>query len=1054
MIAAAPAAAQVREQTYRFDVPAGNLGDGLRTLGETTHQQIIFSESAVRGKRNAALKGNFTIGDALGRLLEGSGFKVKRTPAGVLYVGNDPSAADAPPTALEMVDEPEEVLITGSRIRRANVATAAPVTTFDRNALTDRGFNQVGEMLNQITSNTPEFAEGPFTGIPAGSGQTFPNLFGLGDGRTLTLINGRRMVTSASGLGARAVDVNVIPAGLIERVDVVQGGGAAVYGSDAIAGVVNYILKKDFNGIEADAQYGIGTQGDYAQPSFRLTAGKNFAEGRGNIAADFEYSKNSPLLESDRGWFARSPSSVSNPLNTSQSDGQPPTFYVFNAHLWRFNDNGVIFTSNSTSPNALLRLNGSPLQFSPDGQNVVPYDTGIIQKNSSAAVGGEGFDRRRLSTLVSGVERYTGSLIGHYDITDHVKLSGEFIFGHERGSDPLGTEDIQKNVGGGLGFGPVTFTRANPFLTPSQLATLSAASPAFASGAPLTLSKFFDLLPSRAGHTTTNTGRGLVSLEGDFSAGSHNFYWSASASHGETRSTYRQWEQNAGNFDNAISATRNAAGQIVCSINADADPTNDDPACAPVNPFAPAQQQTAAARAYVSIMHGNTVRNKQDDYLATLGGDIVTLPGGKLSFSSAYEHRRESAKFTPSEADLEGINFQSSVPESGAYHTDEVSGELSVPLVGGDFTLPAVKRLELNGSYRYVDNSLAGKNSVWGAGAQWEIGLGLTLRGSRSRNFSAPTLDEQFAPSSVSLGNPAQDPCDVTLINSGSNPAARLANCQKLFAAHPEYGPLSNFNDPAINTGLVAVTTTGNPNLKNEISNTLTYGFVFQPKYIPGLTITADRIQIKLKDALSPFGPEDFLNACYDSTVQPAGICSTFTRNAQGYLSTATQETFNAGFLRYHGETYNIDYAFPLSRYFGGGDLGNLELTIEATHNTLYEESVTGFDLSRYDGTTTFTMPHWRGRFDLHYTRGPLRLFYSLSYLQKAKSSYTATIETTAIPVLAANYVHTLSAQYQVGKLTYRVGVDNLTNRLPSSPSRNYGDIFGRRFFAGVNARF
>ncbi|WP_419814297.1 TonB-dependent receptor domain-containing protein [Glacieibacterium sp.] len=1053
LMATVPAIAQAQEQVYNIDVPAGYLGDGLRALGQASHQQIIFSESTVRGKSSPAVRGAFTADQALQRLLNGSGLKVRRTPAGVMYVGNDDSAADASVAqGVATADvEATDIVVTGSRIRRTNVSTAAPVNVFDASALTDRGFNQVGEMLNQITSNVPELPEAPFSGFPGGSGQTFPNLFGLGAGRTLTLVNGRRMVTSASGLGNRAVDVNVIPAGLIERVDIVQAGGAAVYGSDAIAGVVNYVLKKNFSGVELDAQSGIGTRGDYSQPAFRVTVGKNFAGGRGNIAADFEYSKTTALLESDRPFFNRAPRAVTNPLNTSTSDGQSPTVYVYNGRLWRYNVNGVLFGTNSTSASALLRSGGTALQFAPDGQSVIPYNTGVIQGVSSTAVGGEGSDPRRLSTLISGVERYTGSVIGHYDLTDHVKLSGEFIYGHQRGDDPLGTQSIVRFVGGGDGQGSITFNRTNPFLTSAAIATLSAASPSFANGGPLTLSKFFDILPTRAGTNVTDTGRALVALDGDFAIGERKFYWSASASHGETKSSYRVWAPYLDHMTNALAAVRNSSGQIVCAINADASSANDDAACAPLNPFG-AQTASEAARAYVSVLTGNTVRNKQDDFLATLGGDLITLPGGKVQFSAAYEHRRESARFEPTEADQQGLAFGVSVPESGKYHTDELSGELLVPLLGEDFTLPFVKALELTGSYRFVDNSLAGRENVWGGGVRWEVDYGLTLRGSRSRNFSAPTLDQQFAPSSVSPGNPANDPCDVTQINGGSNPAVRLANCQKLFAAHPEYGPLATFNDPAVNTGIVSITTGGNPQLRNEISNTLTYGFVYQPNYIPGLTISADRIEVKLTGALSDFGVNDFLAACYDNVNQPADICSTFTRDGNGYLATARQETFNAGSLRYHGEVYNLNYHFPIGRFFSDRDLGDLEVNVEATHNSLLETSVTGFDLTRSDGTTA--MPSWRGRLDLRFSRGPLRLFYSLYYLPSARSSYYATIETTIVPVLKANYQHTVSVQYDVGKLTLRAGVNNFTDKMPSFPSRSYGDILGRRYFVGARVRF
>ena len=951
--------------------------------------------------------------------------------------------------AQEQGKQVDEVVVTGSRIPRTDTTTAAPIAVVDQSVLAEHGFNNVGEMLNQVSSNVPQFPEAQASGFPAGAGQTYPNLFNLGTGRTLTLVDGRRMVTSASGLDGNAVDVNIIPSGLIDKVEIVQGGGAAVYGSDAIAGVVNYILKKNFQGAVFDAQYGEDYRGGYQEPSLRATVGRNFDSDRGNIAADFGFSKTSPLLEYERIFTGQSIRSVPNPLNKTTSDGIPPTMYVYGGRAWRFNENGIIFSSNTTSPTGLLQVNNSPVQFATDGLSIIPYNTGAIVTGQSTAVGGQGYDFRNFSTLLAGVTRYTGNVIGHYDLTDHLKVSGSFLYAHTEGRDPFGTEYGFQGVGNGSPFGPVSFTKANPYLTAGEIATLSAANPAFAAGSPLVLSKAFQFLPNRAGPTKTDTGRGLLALDGDFRAIDRDFTYSVSFSHGETYQSYRVPESYTAHFANATNAVMNSAGQIVCAINA---VTVFDAGCAPLNIFANGVE-TAATQKYITVMGGSDIFDTQDDFLATLGGDVVKLPGGEVRFSLAYEHRAEYAKFSPTPADQAGLSSGTSFATNGSYSTNEYSGELLVPIVGGDFTLPLVHALEFTGSYRIVDNSLAGRENVWGAGLRWEVDYGLTLRGSISRNFSAPTLDELLAPRTVNPGNPAADPCDVTNINSGSNPAVRLANCKALFAAHPEYGSLATFNDPAVNTGIVAITTGGNPGLKNELSKTETYGLVFQPKYIPGLTITLDHINIALTNAISNFSANNFLATCFDSSPQPADICSTITRNAQGYLSTAVSETFNAGSLNYHGDILNADYNFPIGRFFGGRELGSLDLAADITRNAYFETSVTGFDHTRTDGTTL--EPKWRERYDVRYAIGPLRLFYSLYYLPASKNgAINASIETTPVPAVKANYEHTISMQYDFKQFTFRAGVDDLTNAQPSFPSRSYGDILGRRYFAGVKARF
>ena len=162
--------------------------------------------------------------------------------------------------------------------------------------------------------------------------------------------------------------------------------------------------------------------------------------------------------------------------------------------------------------------------------------------------------------------------------------------------------------------------------------------------------------------------------------------------------------------------------------------------------------------------------------------------------------------------------------------------------------------------------------------------------------------------------------------------------------------------------------------------------------------------------------------------------------------------TFNAGTVAFRGETYNVNYRFPIGRFFDDADYGELELAVDATHTTRYEQSVTGFDVNRYDGTTR--QPDWVVDFDATYSRGPVRLYYSLHYLPEAKVNSFDTIESTPTPEIKENYRHNISAQYDFGKYTVRGGIINLTDEQPSFPTRNYGDILGRRYYVGLNARF
>ena len=268
------------------------------------------------------------------------------------------SAETVSETAQDDVVRLDRVVATGSRIKRAVSSTSAPVVSLGEQTFEDRGYISAADALNDITSLAPQLNQAAGDGSNSGDGQQYASLFGLGAGRTLTLVNGRRFVTTSSGLGDAQVDANIIPTGLIQSIEVVQAGGAAVYGSDAIAGVVNYILKDDFDGLELDLQYGDTEQENFEQYSWRVTAGKNFDNGAGNIALNVEGSS-SPLARfSDFEASDRSRITQSNSLDTGPNDGIPSVAEVIPAYFWNFNGNGTIWNAPANSARPLARRSG------------------------------------------------------------------------------------------------------------------------------------------------------------------------------------------------------------------------------------------------------------------------------------------------------------------------------------------------------------------------------------------------------------------------------------------------------------------------------------------------------------------------------------------------------------------------------------------------------------------------------------------------------------------------------------------------------------------------
>jgi iron complex outermembrane receptor protein len=968
----------------------------------------------------------------------------------------------------------EEVVITGSRIRTSSsdTTTPAPVSILNPKVIEDRGFVQIGQALNETTSITPSIARS--TGIgQVVTVQNYPNLFNLGAGRTLSLVNGRRMVSSGSGLDDSAVDTNIIPLGLLDRVDIVQGGGAAVYGSGAIAGVVNYILKKNFEGAVVDVQYS-NSKGDYPVWNFRGTVGHNFLDGRANVAINVDYSKTDSLQFCDRQRTCEAPFAGTNAANVNNSDGIPATNYKVSTSIWSSNYNGILWGgTGNTEPN-LLHLNGVPLQFDPTGKQIVPYNTGTIAW-SNLAYGGDGFLFSSESSMLAASERFAGTLIGNYKLTDDINLSTELLFARTRTSDPEARlRAVQYDNTGSMAANAFSFTvtQDNAFLTPTARATIISAMPSFASGTPVYLGKLAsDLLPSNTLTQENKTYRALIAADGTFNRLDRNFDWTISYSVGGTDYRVNGWNLNQLRLRNAVDAVKNSSGQIVCRINQTA---LTDANCVPLNLFG-TQNITDAARQYVSVQSGQSAftvqenfSNEQTDFLAGIGGDVVKLPAGMAKFNVTYEHRTEHVNLIPLEADRLGlVGAGNPVPAvSGGYSTNELAGELLAPIISKDMNIPLMQSLELNGSYRLVDDTLAGKEKVWGLGLRWDVGYGLTLRSSLSRNFRAPNLNQLIAPLTTTA-NTASNPCSNTQIASGSNPAARLANCTALFSANPAYGAsptapagspaaqrLAGFLDLGTNFRRVLVTSGGNPDLQNETSHTLTYGLVYQPDYIPGLALTIDRIQLDLRQALSNFTAANFLATCFDSSSMPANVCSTFTYNPDGTLATATAQTYNAGFLKYHGTIYNLTYRFDPARLFGSdADLGQLTFGVEATNNTMRITSVTGLDLVRTHHTTS--QPFWVVKPTISWARGPLRVNYTMFYLPSEPINYTDNVENASILPVKENIRHNISAEYRFSKYSVRAGINNFTDEPPSFPSSlGYGDQIGRQYFVGLKASF
>lgn len=792
--------------------------------------------------------------------------------------------------------------VTASRIPRPNIDASVPVTTLTAAELTQTGDVSLGDAISRLPSFTPGFSSqnsGRFIGT---AGLSVLDLRGQGTERTLVLQNGRRHVTSSPGTSA--VDVNTIPNDLLERVDVVTGGNSAIYGSDAVAGVVNFITKRDYEGVGLRAQSGFSSRLDRPTLKVSLTAGKNFDNGRGNIAGNAELTLSNPIYYSDREWagaFGRSQFQLTE--NTAFPTPEPPegrgefdTTFLTGIRNNNVSTGGLYSSScpaASVPPNpantARRALNcsgvfnsagtaqfGNTFVFRPDGtlvQNVLERD--FRPFGSSNSQGGEGSTLREVGLLQTGTNSYGLNLLGSYKVIDAFRPFLE--------AKLVRTESIQE---GQPTFFNNTFRLDNPFLSDqarTQLAT------SLAPGA--TTFRAFRFNTDFAGRGENHIRtlyRVVAGADGKFF---DTWRYEAAFNYGRVNTFYRtRGNLDLNKYDNAIAAVRNPGGQIVCAINNDLDPDNDDPSCVPLNLFG----LGAPSQAALDYIRYDSTRDEFSDQLNAVAyfsgdlGKLFTMPGGEpVAFSLGGEWRQESSFSAFDAFTREGNTFLNAIDDFAppTLNIYEGFGELRIPLLTN---LPFAKELTLEGAGRVSHYTQGGTGTVWtgNVGAIYSPIEDIRIRGSYALAVRAPTQSDLFSSPSQTFLNGLVDPCGQQNITANPN---RIANCAA--AGVPLTQTFNNTTEPFTNRPASGISGLqgGNPDLTAEKSNSYTIGGIFQPSFVRGLVLSIDYYNIDLSNAINTIGAQTIINQCYDS---PDGIdnqfCRAITRNPNGTFAGQT----------------------------------------------------------------------------------------------------------------------------------------------------------------------
>ncbi|GIL39262.1 TonB-dependent receptor domain-containing protein [Roseiterribacter gracilis] len=952
-----------------------------------------------------------------------SGITTKQAAAlaALLLATTQAQAQTAPPDVTEVV-------VTGSRIRNPDATSISPVSAVSGAELQARGAARVEDLLNTLPQVYADQGAGNRGGTVGASGTATINLRNLGNQRTLVLIDGRRLMQGdPARASAQAADLNNIPAALVQRIEVVTGGASAVYGSDAIAGVVNFIMKRNFEGIEvnADAGFASHTQGnnirsvagaagqpypsgttfDGPQGAGSVTFGKNFADGRGNITGYVGYRQIEGIGTSERDFptcnLAANATGYGCSLSSTTFPGQ---FQLTNP--------------TTGAVRATLALNPA---------------TGNTFRTYTAAL--DGFNNGNTYDLQAPDKRINGALFGKYELAKSAELYGEFMYMHDRADiriSPTGVFTVPEQI-----------SCSNPFLSASQRDQICGSvglTPA--QNATVNVSYRNALGGSRHDYTTHDSYRAVGGVRGDLGG---SWKYDVYGQYGFTDYSSRLTNEiSLAKFAKGLNVVSNAAGQPVCA----AALNGTDPSCVPFNIWQ-IGGTSAAALNYVT----NTVR--RTGYLeeaigsGSVTGDLIKLSPlseQKISVAAGAEYRHEKISFTPDiyyqTRDTAG-NSGGEFPIAGSFDVKEVFGEARIPLITDR---PFFNSLSAEVGGRYSDYSTAGTTESFKLGAEWSPVQGIRVRSGLQRAVRAPNLTELFGPQRT-VTAALTDPCE------GARPTASFAACQRSGVTAVQYGLIA----PAAGQQSGALIG-GNPNLSPETSRTKTFGVQFNPPQIPGLTLSLDYFDIDVQKLITtvPAGIE--LTQCINANT----FCNLIQRNpATGSLVTGgfvTTTYVNAGYLKTKGIDVAATYAMDLGSY------GAVALNFAGTHLSKYEVQIlSGTPSYRCDGlfgvTCGIPLPTWRHRLTTTWTPadGPYSVSATWRFIGSTsndKSSSAQFLTATYQPYdlkMAQRHYFDLSASAALNdNLTLRLAINNLLDKDPPLSASTGGQVANGAFYGGM----
>ena len=1023
------AMAEEPEPVYTIDIATSEAAEALKLLAQQTDAVVLFPYDIVEPFRTNKVYGRYTLTQALDLLLDGTKLSASIADNRVINVAvisnnasekkqSQPEPADRGPDDTIIS---EELLITGSRIARSDSENPNPVFSLDNNTLSYSGALLLSDAMAEIPALT--LGQSRFTGnfTLNQAGINALNLRGLGTGRTLVLVDSRRHV-GADLEQSSAVDISSIPLALVERIEVITGGASAIYGADALAGAINFVMKDSYDGVQVDIQRGITSRDDGDEVRFSTTMGASFAEYRGNITLHASAISREPLLAKDRA-FARAGAIYTEAENIGISDS-PTRFVIARNATTLSNSTNAIVASTSIFANPgdnFFTFNNDlslrPFEAGPNGvfnfDNVVDSELAVLQG------GNENF------YLATPDDRYLFDLAMHYDVRDDMQFFVETKYSQVEARSSFSSVSSIFEL----------LTLDNPFIRDDLREIVSNA------GA---FGVFVNRSHAEFGNRETNnrrkTQRFLVGLSGTLA---EQYDYEIYSQYGvvDTKNQIINDRNDVRWFQALDVIADPVSGQPVCR-----NPANG---CVPINILGPTGTISQEAIDWVLVpLQTSTAKIQQLVVGADIRGTLDNLgfDAGAVKFAAGFEFREESRVNIPSQVvQEESVNdTRSALPSvDGRINVAELFAELAVPLLK-DQTF--AEELTVEAALRGSEFSTTGGALSYKLAAIWEPAKGFRLRSTFARSIRAPNINELFQPGSeLGFISFASDPCDASQVNNGS--ANRFANCVASGVADP-----NNFNSTIAFNG-AAYTISGNPDLDNELATTHTLGFVLQPVWMRGATFSTDYWQVDIEDYIEDTSrgldaqiEQGILNSCVDSSSIDNAFCRLITRDATGNIVAYRAAPVNLSRFK----TAGVDWAGRFSFELGSG-LVDFSMTLTRNFKRqLFTGAELGSDASLFEGIGELGDPKWRALINLLYKRGPLAINLSSRYIGKQSFTLDNFTVTREQPVLDAVWYTDTQVSYAVNKLlTVYAGINDLFDeQLPIHPYTN--PLSGAQFGTGI----